>query len=258
MSGAAKATALWAVGFAHKRRRSEAVYVVEGEKDVESLRKLGLLAVSNPGGTHQGWHQSYSDELRDRNVVILPDCDNPGLNHALIIESALRGIAATVLVVLLPDLRPPQDVSDWLEGGRTLEDLVSLVRQIRSKVSLHGGRLKGGDAKQEAIFRAKLASALKLLLLALWHRTKGLTPIPTVPASKMALDTAMHRVTVQKLFTGLHQAEVLPAARDIAMGDRLGRRGSHGNERGEPSSVDVQDLKRWLNSGRPSRRRRWS
>jgi putative DNA primase/helicase len=49
------------------------VYVVEGEKDVHALEKLGLVATTNPMGAGK-WRDEYAEQLRGAGrVVILPD-----------------------------------------------------------------------------------------------------------------------------------------------------------------------------------------
>jgi putative DNA primase/helicase len=62
-------------------RSGETVYVVEGEKDADRLRELGLTATTAPMGAGK-WRDSYSETLRGANVVILPDNDEAGLRHA--------------------------------------------------------------------------------------------------------------------------------------------------------------------------------
>jgi hypothetical protein len=110
------------------------VFVVEGEKDAETLRRLGLVATTNPHGAGK-WRTDLGEPLRGHHVVILPDNDEPGRSHALDVERRLRGIARTVRVVELPDLPPKGDVSDWLAAGKTLKDLLALVAAAaRSRV----------------------------------------------------------------------------------------------------------------------------
>lgn len=107
-------------------RRGETVYVVEGEKDADRLKSLGLLATTNSGGAGK-WRPSYSEVLKGRTVVILPDNDKPGLDHAEMVAKSLGGNASSVRVVPLPGLGPKQDVSDWLDSGGDREQLEALV-----------------------------------------------------------------------------------------------------------------------------------
>lgn len=103
-----------------------AIFIVEGEKDADRLITLGELATTNAGGAGK-WRDDFSEFLRDRQVVILPDNDESGRNHAAQVASSLQGIAASVRVVELPNLPPKGDVSDWLDAGGTVEQLKELV-----------------------------------------------------------------------------------------------------------------------------------
>lgn len=102
---------------------SGTVFVVEGEKDVESLRTRGAVATTNVGGAGRGkWLAAYAAFLKGRHVVILPDNDEAGALHAATVLAALRGVAASVRIVRLPGLAPKGDVSDWLKTN-TLESM---------------------------------------------------------------------------------------------------------------------------------------
>jgi putative DNA primase/helicase len=73
------------------------VYVAEGEKDVENLRNLGLIATTNPGGAtkpsnRSKWHTEYTRYLVGFDVVILPDNDDAGQAHA---KETLKNSAAS-------------------------------------------------------------------------------------------------------------------------------------------------------------------
>lgn len=107
-------------------RAGEAIYVVEGEKDAERLAMLGLCATTNVGGAGK-WKASYSDVLRNARVVILPDNDVAGFQHAQKVKQSLQGIAASVKIVCLPHLSEKGDVSDWLAGGGTRDALIALI-----------------------------------------------------------------------------------------------------------------------------------
>ncbi len=102
------------------------VLVVEGERDADALHDIGLLATTNPMGAGK-WLPEYSEQLRGRRVVILPDNDEPGQKHATQVAESLHGKAAGITLVNLPNLPPKGDVSDYLAAGNTKEDLLKLI-----------------------------------------------------------------------------------------------------------------------------------
>lgn len=102
------------------------VAIVEGEKDVDNLARIGVLATCNAGGAGK-WTAQHAEFLRDRHVFILPDNDEPGRRHAHQVAMALQSIAASVRIVELPGLRDKGDVSDWIATGGTKAKLKRLV-----------------------------------------------------------------------------------------------------------------------------------
>lgn len=102
--------------------KTEPVFIVEGEKDADSLAEIGIVATCNPGGAGK-WSKVDSSPLYGRRVVILPDKDEPGRKHAAEVARSLYGKAAEVRIVELPG--DGKDVSDWIEGldCRTAEEL---------------------------------------------------------------------------------------------------------------------------------------
>lgn len=110
------------------RNREGTVYIVEGEKDADTLASLGLIATTNVAGAGK-WTDELSMHLQGRDVVILPDNDEAGDNHAKKVETSLNGIAASIKVVRLPGLPPKGDVSDWLQKGKTLADLLKVIER---------------------------------------------------------------------------------------------------------------------------------
>jgi hypothetical protein len=67
---------------------TEWVFIVEGEKDVDTLWALGLVATTNPGGAGK-WRPEFNRWLVGRRVVLLPDNDAPGKNHMEMIATCL-------------------------------------------------------------------------------------------------------------------------------------------------------------------------
>lgn len=108
-------------------KRAERVYIVEGEKDVEKLRACGLTATCNPMGAGK-WRDEYNQHFTGREVVVIPDNDEPGRVHASQVAASLRNVAASVKLVELPGLtKKGEDVSDWLAAGHTIQELTLLA-----------------------------------------------------------------------------------------------------------------------------------
>src|SRR6059036_2241829 len=113
-----------------KEKRSQMVYVTEGEKDVDALREHGLTATTNPGGAGK-WRAEYSEQLRAagaESVVIFPDNDQAGENHALGVAGFYRTVGLRVKIVKLPGLPPKGDVSDFFNAGHTKGELEEIAR----------------------------------------------------------------------------------------------------------------------------------
>ena len=110
------------------------ILIVEGEKDADNLHRLGIPATCNPEGASEAgrklkWRTEYSEALRGANVVLLPDNDEAGWKHIHNVGAALTGIAARMRVLILPNLPPKGDVSDWIDAGGTREQLDALIEQ---------------------------------------------------------------------------------------------------------------------------------
>jgi uncharacterized protein (DUF927 family) len=105
------------------------VFIVEGEKDVETLVQWGLIATCSPLGACK-WDKLDPATLqyfKGRVVVIISDNDPPGREHALQVARSLYGITKQIIILDLPNLPLKGDVSDWVFQGGTLEQLEALV-----------------------------------------------------------------------------------------------------------------------------------
>lgn len=107
---------------------NQTIYVVEGEKDVDNLRKLGFVATTNPMGAGK-WRNTYSEALRGADVVIMPDNDDPGRAHAEGVAKGLYPVAARVRVLHMPQA-DISDVSAWIAMGADRETLERAVSAI--------------------------------------------------------------------------------------------------------------------------------
>lgn len=121
-------------------RDGKPVYVVEGEKDVETLRRLGYAATCNPGGAGK-WRDGYTERLRGADVIILPDNDPAndkgqyaGQDHAWTVAMKIRGVARRVRLVNLkeacPELPEKGDISDMAAILGDTGAMDALARQV--------------------------------------------------------------------------------------------------------------------------------
>lgn len=102
------------------------VYYVEGEKDVETLKSIGLIAVT-AGGTAD-WKAEYSRHFVGvHDLVIISDNDEPGDKLS---KKVLRDLKAVVYKqrVIVPSKTKHGDVTDYIndEGG-TREGLFAIA-----------------------------------------------------------------------------------------------------------------------------------
>jgi hypothetical protein len=106
---------------------AENVAIVEGEKDCESLRKIGIVATTSPMGA-KNWKPEYAEYLRGKNLTLIPDQEKSGAGRGYSEAIATSAIDKTKSLALcnLPD--GIKDVSDYLE----LFSPASLVELIKA------------------------------------------------------------------------------------------------------------------------------
>ena len=115
-------------------REAQTVLVVEGEKDVLNLVKIGFEATCNPMGAEK-WRPEYSDQLAGKRVVVFPDNDTSGEKHASQVGRSLMGKAASVRIGRVPI---GKDVSDWISRGATKEDIQAAIEAATDFVKFDG------------------------------------------------------------------------------------------------------------------------
>ncbi|MFZ9994272.1 MAG: AAA family ATPase [Steroidobacteraceae bacterium] len=107
------------------KRANDPIYIVEGEKCADSLISRGLLATTSHGGAGN-WRPAINKWFEGRDVVVIPDNDEPGRMHADRVVENLIGTAKTVRRVNLNGLQEKGDIFDWLNFGNTVENLSEL------------------------------------------------------------------------------------------------------------------------------------
>ena len=122
-------------------REERTIFIVEGEKAADCLRNIGFAATCSPGGANK-WRPEYAATFAGADVVVLPDHDEPGRQHAQMVARSLLGISgrpARVRILDLQDLPPKGDVADWIAAGRTAEQLAALVAEAPEAGAWIGG-----------------------------------------------------------------------------------------------------------------------
>ena len=98
------------------------VYFVEGEKCADAVIKQGFVATTLDTGAKSPWCSHYTEYLKDKEVIIIPDNDTPGMNYA---KKILQNVP-TARIVKLPDLAEKGDIYDWLAMGHTMAEVDEL------------------------------------------------------------------------------------------------------------------------------------
>ncbi len=143
------------------------LFICEGEKDIESLRKIGLLATTNPGGA-LAWQDDYAKFLNDyRSVVVLPDNDERGRTWSQTVRKSLqKERIPEIRIIELPGLAEHGDVSDYLDGDGSKQKLLTLVKDrlpIKSDIEtdLLGDRFFATDVFNANRFVKKYSNKVK-------------------------------------------------------------------------------------------------
>ncbi len=107
---------------------NEDIYIVEGEKDVETImERLGRIATTSGSQTSDKiFDKTDLSYFKGHNVIILPDNDHVGRGYADRVATRLFGVAKSVKMVHLP-VSDGEDITDYFEQGKTTEILDALI-----------------------------------------------------------------------------------------------------------------------------------
>lgn len=95
------------------------IWVVEGEKDADTLTSRGIVATTMPGGAGK-WLDIHTEALAGATVEIVADKDEVGLKHARDVLSKLIGAGCDAAAWVCPSHK---DITDHLQAGLELDAL---------------------------------------------------------------------------------------------------------------------------------------
>lgn len=109
------------------------IYVCEGEKAADAARSIGLTATTSAHGAKSPKKTDWSP-LAGKEVVILPDHDQPGEDYAEAVAEILSELKppARVRIVRLPGLSEHGDLVDFLDAreGAEPDDLKEAIEKL--------------------------------------------------------------------------------------------------------------------------------
>ena len=98
------------------------IWLLEGEKDVHSAERLGLVATTNTQGG-KSFPDELVDELAGARVHVVLDRDPTGWARGVDLHAKLTGVGGTVFLKLPAVDQDKADFTDHLEAGLTLDEL---------------------------------------------------------------------------------------------------------------------------------------
>lgn len=100
----------------------EPVYLLEGEKDVETAEAMGLVATTNAQGG-RSFPPELAEVFTDADVRVVLDRDDAGWDRGVFLHELLSPLAQRVLLLLPATTAEKSDFTDHVEAGHELADL---------------------------------------------------------------------------------------------------------------------------------------
>ncbi len=101
----------------------EPVWLVEGEKDADTLAEMGICGTTMDSGAGK-WEQSYTDTLSAAHVEIIADNDEVGKQHALAVAAKLQAAGTRGCNIWMSPTA--KDITDHVVSGKNIDDLIEL------------------------------------------------------------------------------------------------------------------------------------
>lgn len=131
------------------------VFIPEGEKDVNTLKKRGYAAFTY--GSANDWQDGLSEIVRDAKVYVLADNDKPGREVAERIVFDLQGIAKESKIIIPCPEEAHADITNFFESGKTNEEFEQLLAEKQEETlqkPVSDNANEESDRQQDVIFNA--------------------------------------------------------------------------------------------------------
>lgn len=159
------------------------IWVVDGERDVESIRALRQVATCAPDGM-ASWCPSHAETLRGAEVWIVRDRDGgAGAKQAEDLRALLLPLASHVRIV---EAAAGKDITDHLTAGHSLEDVIPVIGHPRHEFA---------DLLTEIAFSSEI-------------RSESMDLDPSAPRTPR-WPSSIHEVDVNDLMAGFYGVTLL-------------------------------------------------
>ena len=105
--------------------KGNAIFLVEGESDSDTLRSFGLTAITNPSGSSEKWQIADTPLVNAKEIILLWDNDDPGIKRKTMLAEQLREIGIPFRVIDLPNSVEGGDITDWLRD-HTFDEFIEI------------------------------------------------------------------------------------------------------------------------------------
>ena len=106
-----------------QKEQGEPIWVVEGEKDCDTITRMGGCATTMPGGAGK-WLDIHTEALAGATVDIIVDNDIAGRPHARDVAARLGEAGCDVAIWMCPSAK---DITEHVQLGGSTEELVPFV-----------------------------------------------------------------------------------------------------------------------------------
>ncbi len=139
----------------NENKHSEFIFIVEGEKCASALQSLGFIAFTSSGGAGNAFSTDWTPCSGLKNVIIMPDNDEPGRRYCADTCSAIHALdkPPKVFKVELRGIQEGEDIVDWIKKRISCWDtyspipeenekeiVVELLDEMNFKIPLEGGQ----------------------------------------------------------------------------------------------------------------------
>lgn len=121
----------------HNAPADAIIFLTEGEKCADIIKKLDLYSSTNAGGASK-WTDDLAPFFKGRNVIVMPDADEAGAKWRDAVVKSLAPVCAKLHVATIgaPGDKSLNDVADWISrrGSISTSEFMDEVRRVMTPV----------------------------------------------------------------------------------------------------------------------------